>query len=70
MGSAPITTSQQGVIMKALRCRDMGFDCEAVARAESEAELLQQVAAHAEAVHAQTVTPEMVEQVKQLIREE
>ena len=56
--------------MKVLRCRDAGFDCDHVVRAESEEELLQQVAEHAQAVHQLEVTPELVEQVKSLIQEE
>jgi|GEM_PF-231185 len=56
--------------MKVLRCRDAGFDCDHVVRAESEEELLQQVAEHAQAVHHLEVTPELVEQVKSLIQEE
>jgi predicted small metal-binding protein len=56
--------------MKVLRCRDVGFDCEAVVRAESEQEVLQQVAAHADAVHDVKVTPEMAEQIKTLINNE
>ncbi len=56
--------------MKILRCRDAGFDCEHVVRAESEDELLRQVAEHAQTVHGIEVTPELVEQVKSLIREE
>ena len=31
-----------------VRCRDVGFDCEGVVKAETEGELLQQVAQHAE----------------------
>jgi len=56
--------------MKVLRCRDAGFDCEHVIHAESEEELLRQVAEHAQTVHGIEVTPELVEQVKSLIREE
>ncbi|GAA4452102.1 hypothetical protein GCM10023189_15000 [Nibrella saemangeumensis] len=56
--------------MKVLHCRDIGFDCEAVVRAESENEILQQAAAHASSVHQVTVTPEMAEQIKGLIQEE
>lgn len=36
---------------KLLRCRDVGFDCEAVVRAETDAEILEQVAVHAREVH-------------------
>jgi predicted small metal-binding protein len=56
--------------MKVLRCRDVGFDCDGVVRAESEEELLRQVAEHAQTVHDVEVTPELVEQVKSLIQEE
>ena len=56
--------------MKVLRCRDVGFDCDGVVRAESEEELLRQVAEHAQAVHGVEVTPELAEQVKSLIRDE
>ena len=56
--------------MKVLRCRDAGFDCDHEVRAESEEELLQQVAEHAQAVHHVEITPELVEQVKSLIQEE
>jgi predicted small metal-binding protein len=56
--------------MKVLHCRDVGFDCEGVVRAESEEELLRQVAEHAQTAHDVEVTPELVEQVKSLIRDE
>jgi predicted small metal-binding protein len=56
--------------MKILRCRDAGFDCEHEVRAESEEELLRQVAEHAQTVHDVEVTPELAEQVKSLIRDE
>ena len=56
--------------MKSLRCRDIGFDCKHEIRAEDENEILQQAAEHAQTVHNVTVTPEMAEQVKKLIREE
>lgn len=56
--------------MKLLRCRDIGFDCDHETQAESEAEVLQQAAEHAQTVHLVTVTPELTEQVKSLIIEE
>ncbi len=56
--------------MKLLRCRDAGFDCDHEVRAESEKDLLQQVAEHAQTVHNVEVTPELVEQVKGLIQDE
>jgi len=57
--------------MKIVRCRDIGFDCEGVVRAETEEEVLAQVAAHAKAVHnIETVPPEVVEKVRQVMRDE
>ncbi len=37
--------------MKELKCRDAGFDCEAVVRAESEDEVMAQAVEHAREVH-------------------
>ena len=56
--------------MKVLRCKDVGFDCPAEIRAESEDEVLQQAAQHAQQAHNLQVTPELAEQVKSQIREE
>jgi predicted small metal-binding protein len=56
--------------MKVLHCRDAGFDCPQVIRAESENEVLQQAAAHADAEHGVAVTPQLAEAIKGLIREE
>lgn len=54
-----------------VHCRDVGYDCDGVVQAETQEELLQQVAAHAQSVHGlQEVTPEVVEKVKSVIREE
>jgi predicted small metal-binding protein len=39
---------------KELHCRDVGFDCDAVVTAESDDEILAQVADHAKAVHGLT----------------
>lgn len=56
--------------MKTLHCRDAGFDCEGVIRANSEEEVLNLAAQHAQEVHGVSVTPEMAEQLKTLIRDE
>lgn len=54
-----------------VNCRDVGFDCEGVVRAESEDDLLQQVAVHAQSVHGLAeVTDEIVAKVKSVIRQE
>jgi predicted small metal-binding protein len=56
--------------MKVLHCRDAGFECNQVIRAENENEILRQAAEHAKKVHGVEVTPEMAQEVKSLIREE
>ncbi|HSF81471.1 MAG TPA: DUF1059 domain-containing protein [Anaerolineales bacterium] len=56
---------------KVVHCRDVGFDCDGVVRAETEQEVLQQVAAHAKAVHnLEEVSEEVVDKVRQVMREE
>jgi predicted small metal-binding protein len=54
-----------------VHCRDVGFDCDGVVRAETEDDLLQQVAHHAQSVHGlEKVTDEIVAKVKSVIRED
>ena len=56
---------------KVVYCRDVGFDCDGVVRAETEEEALAQVAAHAKSVHnLETVTDEIVEKVRSVMRDE
>jgi predicted small metal-binding protein len=55
--------------MKLIRCRDHGFDCDFEARAESEDEVLQLAAAHAQGIHHLEVTPELGEKVRQSIQD-
>jgi predicted small metal-binding protein len=40
--------------MKELRCREVGFDCEGVVRAETEEAVLRQAAEHAKTAHGMT----------------
>ncbi len=56
--------------MKTLHCSDAGFDCKAVVQAETVEEILAQAAEHAKTVHGVSVTPELAEQIKGLIKEE
>jgi predicted small metal-binding protein len=56
--------------MKTLHCRDLGFDCEGVIKANSNEEVLQQAAQHAQDVHHVTVTPELAQQAQALIKDE
>ena len=55
--------------MKELRCRDAGFDCEAVVQGESTEEIMEQVRPHAREVHGVEVTPDMERQLAGLVRE-
>jgi predicted small metal-binding protein len=56
---------------KVVHCRDIGFDCDGVVRADTEEELLQKVAEHAQTAHnLEEVTPENEANVKSVIREE
>ena len=56
---------------KVVHCTDIGFDCDGVVRAETEEEVLAQVAAHAKAVHnLETVPDDVVEQVRAVMRDE
>lgn len=56
---------------KVVNCRDVGFDCEGVVRAETEEAALKMVADHARTVHGlETVSPEVVAKVKAVMRDE
>jgi predicted small metal-binding protein len=56
---------------KTMSCRDVGSDCDFVARGETEEELMGQVAAHAREQHGiDEVPPEMAEKVRAAIRDE
>lgn len=57
--------------MKTLRCREAGFDCSEVMRAETEEEVLQKAARHAQVVHGlNEISREAAEKIKTLIRDE
>lgn len=56
---------------KVIHCRDVGFDCNGVIKAQTEEEALKLAAEHAKTVHGlQEVTPEVVEKIKSVMREE
>ena len=56
---------------KIINCSDMGSDCAFVARGETLEEVLAVGAEHGKEVHGITeITPEMVEMVKGLVRDE
>ena len=56
--------------MKTLLCSDVGFDCKAVVKANTDEEILKIAAEHAQTVHGVTVTPEIAEQIRSKIQEE
>lgn len=57
--------------MKVLHCRDLGFDCDAVVRANTEEEVLRKAAEHARNDHnMQEVPDEVVQKIRESIREE
>lgn len=56
---------------KVVHCKDVGFDCEGVVRAETEEEILEKVAEHAQTVHdLRDISEEVVEKVRAAVRDE
>ena len=55
---------------KVIRCRDVGFDCEGVIRAETEDQAMKQAAEHARTAHGVEVTPEVAAKVRSVMRDE
>jgi len=56
---------------KTVNCRDVGVDCEFVARGNTEQEVLQQCAEHARAAHGMSEIPaDLVMRVRAAIRDE
>ena len=56
---------------KILRCKDVGFDCEGVIRAETEEEVLKMAAEHAQSAHnLNELSDEVVEKVRAAICDE
>ncbi|MDH3244142.1 MAG: DUF1059 domain-containing protein [Saprospiraceae bacterium] len=56
-------------MQKVIRCRDVGFDCDGVIKANTEEEALKLAAAHAKKEHGLTdVTPEVVAKIKSVMQ--
>jgi predicted small metal-binding protein len=56
--------------MKELHCRDVGFDCDAVVRADSEEDVMSQAAEHARTVHGlDTIDAETAEKIRSQIHD-
>ncbi len=55
---------------KEMHCSDVGMDCDFVAKAESEEELMKKVVEHAREAHGITeITPELAQKVTEVIRD-
>lgn len=56
---------------KVLACRDVGMDCDFVARGATEQDVLQQAAVHAQHDHGMTnIPPEVLQKVQAAIHDE
>ena len=56
---------------KVIRCGDMGSDCDFVARGETLEDVMEIGAVHGKEVHGiEELTPEMVEMVKSIVRDD
>jgi predicted small metal-binding protein len=56
---------------KIVHCRDLGFDCDGVVKADTEDAALQLVAEHAKTVHGmETIPPEVVQKAKTVMQDE
>jgi predicted small metal-binding protein len=56
---------------KVLKCKDVGMDCDFVARGETEAEILKQAAEHAGTTHNMTqMSDEILAKVRAAIHDE
>jgi predicted small metal-binding protein len=67
----PDNSQKECAMAKVLRCNDVVGNCDFVARGDSEQDVLQQAAAHAQSAHnVQDVTPELAEKVRSAIHDE
>lgn len=56
---------------KSLHCRDLGFDCDHVVEGQTEQEILQKAAEHAQTEHnIQEIPDEVVQKARTSIRDE
>ena len=51
------------------KCRDAGFDCDAVVHGQDDEEVMAQAGPHAKEAHCVDVTPELGARIKTLIRD-
>ena len=63
--------SQEITMAKTVSCRDVGMDCDFVAKGETNEDIMQQAAEHARTAHNMTeIPPEVAEKVRGAIRDE
>jgi predicted small metal-binding protein len=63
--------SEEINMAKTVSCRDVGMDCDFVAKGETEQDILQQCAEHARKDHGMTeIPPEVAEKLRGSIRDE
>lgn len=56
---------------RVIHCRDLGFDCDGIIRAQTEKEAIQRAVDHAQKAHGMgELSPEIESQLKSLIKEE
>lgn len=57
--------------MKTLKCTDLGnANCNAVFKAETDDDVVKQTSEHAKAAHNANITPEVIEKMKGLVKDE
>jgi predicted small metal-binding protein len=65
------STQEVRIMAKVLRCREVGMDCDFVARGDSEQEVLGKAAEHARKDHGMTdIPPEVLTKVKAAVHDE
>jgi predicted small metal-binding protein len=55
--------------VKELKCRDAGFDCDAVVHGDTVDDVMAQAGPHAKEAHGVDVTPEMAGRIKTLVHD-
>jgi predicted small metal-binding protein len=64
-------SEQEGNMARKMSCRDVGPDCDFVARGESDEEVMGQVAEHARSAHGMNDVPqELAQKAKAAIRDD
>ena len=62
-------SSEGNRVVKELKCRDAGFDCDAVVHGETVDDVMEQAGPHAKEAHGLDVTPEMAGRSRTLVHD-